>query len=174
MYVKAIITAGAVFAFIAVTEAKIDVEAVKKTFARDAARIKAREVKSLSTNKVIDNAHRLGQSIQTSPTYVTVSLYGTTDCASIQPYSAVIYGTNTCLPISSSTGVTAGSTQYLWDSTNNMLREVYYSDDACVTSNGMGIVYDFTSDDVAGICYYGVEFTTSSTYDFPGHGYAVE
>jgi hypothetical protein len=174
MYSK-VATAAAIFAFIAVTEAKLNVEAIKKTIDSETARIQARTRKTMSANKVAKRTQRLGKSVQTSPTYVTISTYGSADCSNTQPVSAIIYGTNMCLAVSDVSAISsAASTQYTWDSTNNMLNEVYYSDAACTTAVGMGTVLDFTSDDTAGTCTSGFEYSTSSTYSFPGTGYAVE
>jgi hypothetical protein len=167
-------TVAAILAFMAVAVAEVDVATVRKTFARDSARIQAHKLNIVSADKVNKKSQRLGQSIQTAPTYVTVNFYVSTDCSNAQPYSSITYGTNMCLAISGTTGVTAGSTQYTWDSTNNVLNEVYYSDDTCATSVAMGVVYNFTSDDVAGTCVNGMEYTTSSAFTIPEGGYAIE
>jgi hypothetical protein len=173
MYSKAA-TAAIILAFIAATEAKIDVAVIKKTFTRDSARIRSRKAKTLPTNKVPKKDQRLRQAIQTSPTYVSVDIYNSSDCSNSQPLESVTYGTNVCLAISDTNGITAGSTQYTWDSTNNILSEVYYSDDACTTNVAMGTMYDFTSDETSGTCVFGIEFSSSSTYAIADDGYVYQ
>jgi hypothetical protein len=173
MYSKAA-TAAAIFAFIAATEANIDVGAIKETLARDAARIQARKARPLPTKKVPKKAQRLGQVVQTSPNYVIISFYNSNDCSDAEPLLSVTYGINACLAISDTTTITAASTQYTWDSTNNILGEAYYSDVACTTSVATGIIYDFTSDQASDTCIFGVEYSTPSTYTIADDGYVYE
>jgi hypothetical protein len=146
-----------IMAFIAVvTEAKIDLVATKGTTA-----------KTLYADKL---TNKEGFSVQKSPTFVTVSVYSSHDCSDSMPLSAFIYRTETCLTISDTSGIDAASTQYTWDSVDKILNEVYYSDSTCATSIGKGSDYSFAS----GACVDGKEYSTSSTFSFPGIGYAVK
>jgi hypothetical protein len=111
-------------------------------------------------------AQKFDKIVSTSPTYLSLSLYYQSDCSDDYPFTTVSYGTNLCMPLTDVTGVPAQSMAYVWDDTNNILSEVFYSDSGCTTNVGSSIMYDFGTV-ASGACVDAMMYTTSSTFSAP-------
>jgi hypothetical protein len=148
---------------VAVTASPIDRQ---ESFVHDALTNQMHHLRSGHEVTDMHVSHTLGtgsMSVQTSPTYVTVSTYGQDDCSDVV-YQELTYGTDICIVMSSS-NLEANSTQYIWDNSTHTLFHYFYIDSACTTVVTRSItVFSFGASVGRNTCLSGFEYSTADSF----------